>query len=209
MSQHVHTESLQRNAAIVWARDLLDRQADWVILFYDRACASVTGITPTGSLAVLAANGRVLLDATVDELAAQPDKLRKVLEGKEIVTWDLPAHRLAMAQLGIAGNTVPANKLFGYSGAEAHCALLHYAYYAADACCGGGSQDKEKRLKVNRQQGSAAASAGKSILDLMYLLAGSRQSLGTADTGSPSWTGAHYKPPKTVAEKFRSFLGLE
>ena len=221
-SSAVHPD---RNKAIIWARYLID-SPDWLI-FATRVTRSTGETGPLASpiklvsLSLLTPSGKVVFEALLKPqemipanlinehgldysvvFNAQPFseivvKLQKLIQDKQILSWDLNAQQSLFDEL-CTQFAQPPLPFAGYS------LRPEYARYVGEFDAHTGAY-KPQHLAVD---GPSATAECRAMLNTLTTMASTSQSKDTAPVGNQAWTAEFYKPKVNATEKIKDFLGL-
>ncbi len=191
-----HPDHFDRNAAILWARDLLNRDDWWIIAF-------ATSRQPSGSIsaALLSRDGKLHLaeDPLVD-CVDFCQRLSVLGAGRQFVCWDAEvAERCLTAIAAAAGELNLAIGPF-LSVQEQHARFVGEKGNASGASA---------NLPAGLPAGADAQVFTRAILDVVFQMAGSSQVIDAAATTAPGWSAAFYKPKSTPADKLKNLFGLK
>jgi len=220
-----HPVQLDRNKAIIWARYLID-SPDWLI-FASRVTrlngepGPLSNPVKLLSLSLLTPSGKVIFEAMLKPQDMIPAnlisehgleypvvfnampffeillKVSKLVEGKQILAWDLNAQQNLFDEL-CTQFAQPTLAFTGYS------LRPEYARFVADFDPKTGAY-KPQPLS---HSGSSATEECRAMLNTLTTMASTSQTRDTAAVGNQAWTAELYKPKINATDKIKDFLGL-
>lgn len=168
--------NLERNQSILWARDILSRPDDCVLVVGSTLADG--SISQTGEIWLVALTGAKIYCSTSSAIQTDSLALRANAKGKEFVHAAIPSS--VLSELALIGK---AN----------HDLLGMYGQFVQNPNCGLAASLSPAQL-------------AEWMHDTLNTMAGSSLTLDQADTGAGKWTGAHFKPSSSMLEKFKSLL---
>lgn len=196
--ENSHPNHLDRNAAILWARDLLNRD-DWGVLSFSESRLAADKI----SAAFLTRDGVTCLEQ--DPLIDCTDfsaRLQDMTGGKEIVCWDVEVTRRCLSAVLTAAGLNPLAVPAFLSAQEQYSRFV-------------GERQGESYIlqglpgRLSKAPVLDATVFSRSVLEVIFLMAGSNQVMDAAAPANPGWSAAFYKPKSTPADKLKSIFGLK
>ena len=167
---------LQRNQAVLWARDVLSRLDDCVIVVGSTLADS--SVNQDGEVVVVSIEGIKLFCGTTSALQANSTQFLKHAAGKAVIQAAVPT---------------PLQTLISASAKETHDAMSQYGHFL---------ENSDAHLAANLSADHLAVW----LHDTLVAMASSNLKLDQADTGAAKWTGAQFKPNPSMLEKFKSLL---
>jgi hypothetical protein len=172
-------DNLKKNQTILWARDILGREEECVIVCCDTE--DTASINKTGNVTVLSLSGgtnRVDIPFVAFSDASARPALKQKFAGKEVIC-------------------VGIDESFGQTlldcGASRITDLMqNYRDFLA--------------MEVNISPNCNASNLATWTFDALRTMASSSLVLDQADTGEQKWTSSHFKVTPGVLDKLRSFM---
>ena len=190
-----HPHPIDKNASILWSRDLLNRENDWLVVVVEPGKQA----GKIHSAAVMTPNGKIVLSMTNPDVGDLFRRLADLFVNKEIVVWDLASHHTLLEQTALH-NDLP---LLNFKG---HCAMRHFARYCGQVNETGSDytlQELPARKAIRNTTDKI-----KAILDNLFYMAGTNQVNESANTGDTHWSASFYRPKQGPATFIRNIFGL-